>query len=141
MPGPRKVTAAPLADAHRVYEAGLRSGWERDYQEAIKEARAGKASRLADLLRAHRPLTGEDYDLLADHIERVARRPGRERNEAEREAARLAKTLLELLDVRGRSKRDAVVLQACLSVKKTAGRQVDVEAVHDLLRHGPSRYL
>ena len=57
---------------------------------AIAAARAGDVGRLVDLLRARRPLDGEDFDELADLVELMAKRPrGRERNEAVHAAALL----------------------------------------------------
>jgi hypothetical protein len=63
--------------ARRGYEADLRSAWERDYTGAIEAAQAGDAARLVDLLRAERTPTGNDFQRLADYVERLHRKPGR----------------------------------------------------------------
>jgi hypothetical protein len=63
--------------ARRAYEADLRSAWERDYTAAIEAAQSGDAARLIDLLRAERTPTSNDFQLLADYVERVHRNPGR----------------------------------------------------------------
>jgi hypothetical protein len=61
----------------RAYEADLRSAWERDYAGAIEAAQSGDAARLVDLLRAERTPTGNDFQRLADYVERLHRKPGR----------------------------------------------------------------
>jgi hypothetical protein len=63
--------------ARRAYEAHLRSAWERDYAGAIEAAQSGDAARLVDLLRAERTPTGNDFQRLADYVERLHRKPGR----------------------------------------------------------------
>jgi len=61
----------------RAYEANVRSAWEHDYAGAIEAAQSGDAARLVDLLRAERTPTGNDFQRLADYVERLHREPGR----------------------------------------------------------------
>jgi hypothetical protein len=61
----------------RAYEANMRSAWEHDYAGAIEAAQSGDAARLVDLLRAERTPTGNDFQRLADYVERLYREPGR----------------------------------------------------------------
>ena len=119
-----------LGKARRVYEAGLRSGWD-SYPGAIEAARRGDVSRLVDCLRACKPLTDcvsfvdfiatklpwrspewkwlaaalhsqseADYDALADFVGKIGRRRGRQHNAPAHSAARLAEVLLGLIGTR-----------------------------------------
>jgi hypothetical protein len=63
--------------ARRAYEADLHSAWEHDYAGAIEAAQSGDAARLVDLLRAERTPTSNDFQRLADYVERLHRKPGR----------------------------------------------------------------
>jgi hypothetical protein len=133
-----------LAKAHRSSGATARSAWERDYSGAIGEALKGRTSRLIDLLRARRPLTDDDYERLADYVERTTRGPGKPRNEAAWDAAVLARSLLDkadaLFDKAGRPlTRDEIVAFACSAVERTTGTRVGPEKVHDRLNRGRKR--
>jgi hypothetical protein len=68
-----EVMAKRVIDAYRVYEAGLRSGWD-SYEGAIAAARAGYTSRLVDCLRGRKPLTDDNLDLLKAYIATRVRR-------------------------------------------------------------------
>jgi hypothetical protein len=67
------VMAKRVIDGYRVYEAGLRSGWD-SYEGAIAAARAGYTSRLVDCLRGRKPLTDDNLDLLKAYIATRVRR-------------------------------------------------------------------
>jgi hypothetical protein len=138
----KPVAMTPLARAYRGYEARLRSGWEHNYDAAFDTASAGDVSRLADLLRARRPLADADFERLAEYLERTARRGrGQPQKSANKEAARLAETLLAIArkPVSLLRSRNKIIEAACESVNATSGPRVDSAAVHDLLRRGRSR--
>ncbi|MGE0750821.1 MAG: hypothetical protein AB7K64_09565 [Variibacter sp.] len=84
------------AKAHRDLDSQLRSGWEHGYREPIMQLRLGRPSRVIDLLRARRALSGDEFELLADAIEVALpqKRLGRRPDEGAQEAARLATLLL-----------------------------------------------
>ena len=124
-----------LAKSYRCSVARLCSAWERDYGGAIEEAaREGDAERLAELLRARRPLTDDDYERLADFIELQLKGRGQPPNHAAREATRMARTALDLIG-RG-AKRDEVAGYAASVVERITGTLVTVEQVLDRLRRG-----
>jgi hypothetical protein len=80
-----------LGHARRVYEAGLRSGWDSYHTVradisgpsrqvttveggAIAAARTGNVGRLVDCLRARKPMTDDDRDRLAAYLATKLRR-------------------------------------------------------------------
>jgi hypothetical protein len=81
--------------ARRAYDADLRSAWEHDYAGAIEAAQSGDAARLIDLLRAERTPTSNDFQRLADYVERVHRKPGRTEDATVHNNALVAEALLD----------------------------------------------
>ena len=121
----RRAPLTPRGKAIRERDADLRSGWERDYGAAITAALGGDTARLIDLLRAHRLLTDEDFDRLADYVEATAKRPrGRERDEVVHEAANIAEAIMAAF---GRSEpvRTGAIMVGCKQVERTRGVPAD----------------
>jgi hypothetical protein len=138
----RRATLTPLGKALRGHEAYLRSAWEHDYGAAIEAARAGVVTRLVDLLRARRPLTDDDFDLLADYVEETAkRRRGRERNDAVHDAMRLAEAIMapEAGKKVRESLRAAAINAACCQIERERGAPVNPEHVRDLMKRPKAR--
>ena len=128
-----------LRREYRSSAAQARTAWEADYGGAIEATLEGDASRFIDLLRARRPLTDEDYERLADYIELTTRSRGAASKEAAQEAARLARTLLDLAGRPGQPARDKFIAAACESAQRTTGGHVGTDEVKDLLRRIRSR--
>jgi hypothetical protein len=126
--------------ALRQYEAALQSGWEKDYEGAIKVARAGDVKRLVNLLRAHRPLGETDFDLLAYYAATAKRKRGRTRDEFVHKAARFAEAFLGLVR---RPVPDwlfnRAIEKACEQVDYEDGIRPDREKVRDLLKRPKAR--
>lgn len=80
--------------------------------------------RLSDALRDR---TDDDYGVLADFVEKIGRRRGRQRNELVHDTARLAEVLVST----GLAKGDAIEL-ACKIVSKETDKIDDEEKTHDL---------
>jgi hypothetical protein len=78
--------------------------------------------------------TDEDFDELADLVEKTGRRPGRPRNEPVHAAARLAEVLMSVGLCR-----EAAVERACEIVSEEAGEPVSSQKVCDLLDHAKNR--
>ena len=123
--------------------------FERDYSEAIKAACSGNATRLVNLLRAHRrpvtavALTDDDLERLADFIEAKAKHGHRQRDTSVHLAARMAEMIMAVgIDASGRvpnSIRERAIEIACEQVKRETGEVVDTERVRDLLRRPKKR--
>jgi hypothetical protein len=60
-------------ETRRVYEAGLRSGWD-TYRGAVEAALAGDVGRLVDCLRGRKPFTADDRDRLTRYVATKLRR-------------------------------------------------------------------
>jgi hypothetical protein len=80
--------------------------------------------------------TDEDFDELADLVEKTGRRPGRPRNEPVHAATRLAEVLMSVGLCR-----EVAVERACEIVSEEAGEPVSSEKVCDLLDHPKNRRL
>jgi len=148
-----------LRAAIRQRDADARSGWDtyagaiadalkssNSYEKDMSEWHAwnrNKAFRLIELLHARRPLTDDDYDVWIKYFETTARGPGRERDEAVHDAARLAEALMELRRAeRGKvsdGDRALAIAAACKIQNEREGRPVQPERVRDLLSRPKSR--
>jgi hypothetical protein len=135
----KKLTDLGKAIRHR--DAGLASGWERDYGAAIEAARAGDMKRLLNLLRAHRPLGDGDFDALAGYLETTAKHGHRQRDASVHLAARVAETIMDAnaSDRVPASVRERAIEIACKQVERETGEEVDAERVRDLLRRPRKR--
>jgi hypothetical protein len=81
-----------------------------------------------------------DFDLLADLVEVIGRRPGGVRDQPVRRAARLAEVLLSLLGRRvPNAMRTAVIEYACGAEGDDAGVTIEPERVRDLLNRPRAR--
>jgi hypothetical protein len=82
----------------------------------------------------------DDFDLLADLIEVIARRPGGVRDELVHRAARLAEILLSLLGRRVPDAiRTAMIAYACKIEGDDTGMSIEPERVRDLLNRPRGR--
>ena len=136
----RRDKLTPLGKAIRQRGARLRSGWEHDYGGAIADARRNNVARLVDCLRAHKPLTDDDFDRLADYVEMTAkRRRGREQDKDVHDAAQYAENLMAMIGGKvSASVRTRVIEFTCKQFERE-GRPVDSERVRDLLSRPRSR--
>jgi hypothetical protein len=84
--------------------------------------------------------TEGDFDLLADLVEVIGRRPGGVRDQPVHRAARLAEVLLSLLGRRvPNAIRTAVIEYACEAEGDDAGVAIEPERVRDLLNRPKAR--
>jgi hypothetical protein len=149
-------TLTPLGKALRARDAYLRSGWD-SYRKA---ARAGDVRRFVYLLRAHRPLTGMDFDArggvefdpfadadfdaladaLDDAIEAAAKRSrGAPRDEAVHEAVQIAEWIMPKFERSERGRTFAIEIACGLVERKYGAAPINREQVYDLLRRPKSR--
>jgi hypothetical protein len=85
-------------------------------------------------------VTEDDYDLLADIVERTGRRPGGMFDEPAHRAARLAEVLLSLMPGRvSGAIRTALIERACEIEGDDIGVEIDPERVRNLLDHKRAR--
>ena len=90
-------------------------------------------------LRSAAPTEGE-FDLLADFVETIGRRPGGVRDQPLHRASRLAEVLLSLLGRRvPDAMRTAVIKYACETEGDDAGVAIEPERVRDLLNRPRAR--
>jgi hypothetical protein len=81
-----------------------------------------------------------DFDLLADFVEAIARRPGGVRDESVHRAARLAEVLLSLRDRRVPDPvRTVTIAYACKVEGDDTGMAIEPERVRDLLNRPRAR--
>lgn len=127
------------------YEARIRSAWEADYKGAISVLRQGKPERILDLLKARRPLVGDDFDLLGKWIDDQTRPVGNALKVDQHAAANLVDELKRIWLDANRKKRvpgiqlDEIIEEACETIEQERGCVVDREGVRELIRRPASR--
>jgi len=134
-----------LGKAHRRYVARLASGFENSYAIPISEARKGKPERLVNCLRAQKPLSHDDYDLLAEFVGDRFKPVGNATLTDVHEVVALVRTLKQIWrDQHGRTRLpneevERLISYASASVERFSGVAIDPEKVRDLLRRPVSR--
>jgi hypothetical protein len=136
----RGGNVARLVDCLRARKAFADS--DRDRLAAFLATKVRRRRWPPELVRAlgrEAPSEG-DFDLLADFVEAIARRPGGVRDQPVHRAARLAEVLMSL---RGRrvpdAIRTAVIAYACNVEADDAGVAIEPERVRDLLNRPRTR--
>jgi hypothetical protein len=84
--------------------------------------------------------TEAEFDLLADFVEKIGRRPGGDRDQSLHRASRFAEVLLSLLGPRvPAAMRTAVIKYACETEGDDSGLAIEPERVRDLLNRPRAR--